>query len=346
MKMNAAVLVSNRRIEMHRIDVPEPGPGEVLVRVAHSGVCGSDLSTFRGTHPYKRAPTVLGHEFAGTVMQSGEGAERFRPGDRVCAAAYSNCGVCSFCRKGQHNLCTAKIAPSAEGWLGSFAEFAIARANKLYHLPDRIGLVEGALVEPLSIGIHALRLAGDVRGRDMLIIGSGNIGLSCVFAARLLQAAKTVCLDTDGGKGVLTAACGATAFLSVGAESRAAATQPLRQSFDIVVVAAGYPRALLDAVEFTRNGGTVVVVSYFDDLTPLDVVALVRREIKLAGAALSTDDDFAQVIAALSEGAMVPESMVTHRFALRDAAAAMTLMDRPHGTVGKIVLDMPEGAPV
>ncbi|MER6522173.1 zinc-binding dehydrogenase [Streptomyces sp. NPDC060334] len=330
MSMNSAVLTEYGRIEYRSGPLPAAADGEeLLVRVLATGVCGSDLATYRGAHPYKTAPVVLGHELCGVVERAAGG---FAVGDLVCAAAYAHCGSCDRCAQGLTNLCRDKRNLCHLGWEGSFAEYVTLRPNMTFALPPGLDPELGALVEPLSIGLHAIRLAGPASGRTMRVIGSGNIGLACLIAARRLGFTRITCTDVGQEKGDRALALGADAYADVLAPAGPSAEA------DVVVVAAGHPGALDEAVGHVRAGGTVIVVSFFDGPVTLAANALVGREVTVVGSSLSTAADFHTVISWLAAGEIDPRPMVTHRFALADTAEAMSLMAEGRPTTGKIIL--------
>ncbi|MGC4979343.1 zinc-dependent alcohol dehydrogenase [Streptomyces sp. DT193] len=333
MPMNSAVLTEDGRIEYRSGPVPSADGEELLVRVLATGVCGSDLATYRGAHPYKTAPVVLGHELCGVVERA---AGDFAVGDLVCAAAYTHCESCDRCAQGLTNLCRDKRNLCHLGWEGSFAEYVTLRPNMTFVLPSGLDPELGALVEPLSIGLHAIRLAGPALGRTMRIIGSGNIGLACLIAARRLGFTRITCTDVGQEKGERALALGADAYADVLAPANPSAS-PSAEA-DVVVVAAGHPDALDEAVGAVRAGGTVIVVSFFDGPVPLAANALVGREVTVIGSSLSTAADFRTVISWLAAAEIDPRPMVTHRFALADTAEAMSLMAEGKTTTGKIIL--------
>ncbi|MFE5888944.1 zinc-binding dehydrogenase [Streptomyces sp. NPDC056468] len=337
--MKAAVLTGHRSLAHRDLAVPEPGPGELLVRVDATGICGSDLAAFRGTHPYKTAPAVLGHEFSGTVVRVGAEVTGFAPGDRVCSAAFSHCDTCAECLRGAPHLCTRKLNLSHLDWTGSFAELVLLRPNMTHRLPDGMHPVAGALVEPLSIGLHAVRLVGDGAGRSVVVLGSGTIGLSCLVAARLLGHAKVACVDVGPEKGELARRLGADGY----ADAREGDPIPvtldaLGGPADVVVIAAGYPGVTEQALRAVRPGGDIVIVSYFEDRHPVDLNTLVGREVTVHGSALSTPRDFAEVIDRLAAETLDVLPMVTHHFPLADAESALRLMERAEVPTGKIML--------
>jgi threonine dehydrogenase-like Zn-dependent dehydrogenase len=339
--MKAAVLTGHRSIAHRDIAAPEPGRGELLVQVAATGICGSDLAAYRGTHPYKTAPAVLGHEFSGIVTAVGADVTGFAPGDRVCSAAFSHCDACAECLRGAPHLCGRKLNLSHLDWTGSFAEFVLLRPNMTHRLPAGLHPEVGALVEPLSIGLHAVRLAGDGVGRRVVVLGSGTIGLSCLVAARQLGHAAVACVDVGPEKGTLTRRLGADAYAdALGGDPVGEALDALGGPADVVVIAAGYPDVTDHALRAVRSGGDIVIVSYFEDRHPVDLNALVGREVTVHGSALSTPRDFTEVIDRLADGALDVLPMVTHHFPLAQAESALRLMDRADVPTGKIMLQV------
>ncbi|MFM9443301.1 zinc-binding dehydrogenase [Streptomyces acidiscabies] len=349
--MRAGLLTAPRVLDPHaRLDVPEPGPGELLVRVLASGICGSDLAAWRGTHPYKVAPVVLGHEFCGEVTRVGGelGADdgEFTVGDLVCSAAFSPCDTCAECRRGSPHLCTDRRNLSHEGWQGSFAQYVLLRRNMTHRLPPDTDPVAGALVEPLSIGLHAVRLAGAGAGRTVAVLGSGTIGLSCLLAARRVGFGPAVCVDAGPAKARLAEAAGAVGYVDArtGSPSPAEAGELIVRQLggerpEVVFVSAGYPGVLDQAVAAVRPGGTVVVVSYFEGPVLTDLNALVGREARVLFSSLSVPDDFRQVISWLADGTLDPLPLVTHHFPLDDIEEAMSVLDRPPAAAtGKVML--------
>ncbi|RNL74120.1 L-iditol 2-dehydrogenase [Streptomyces sp. I6] len=337
--MKAAVLTGRRTIAHQDTAAPEPGRGELLVRVDATGICGSDLAAYRGTHPYKTAPAVLGHEFSGTVVAVGADVTGFTVGDRACSAAFSHCDACAQCLHGAPHLCTRKLNLSHLDWTGSFAELVVLRPNMAHRLPPDLHPVAGALVEPLSIGLHAVRLVGEGAGRSVLVLGSGTIGLSCLIAARQLGHATVACVDVGPEKGGLALGLGADAYADArDGDPVPEALEALAGPADVVVIAAGYPGVTDQALRAVRPGGDIVIVSYFEDRHPVDLNALVGREVTVHGSALSTPRDFTEVIDRLAAGTLDVLPMVTHHFPLAGTGSALRLMDRADVPTGKIML--------
>lgn len=339
-RMRALWLTGERQMESRVDAVPAPGPGDLLVRVQVCGICGSDLSTYRGTHPYKRPPVILGHEMAGEVVAVGEGVRGFRIGQWVTTASFDACGRCDECRRGAEHLCTAKCAISDGGWQGSFAEYMRLTEKSACVLPAGVAPERGALAEPLSVGLHALRLTAGIEGRRLAIIGAGNIGLATLLCARRLGVRRSVCIDIGGdAKRRLALACGADDFLDArDAYVPGRIEECLGALADVTLVASGHASAVSEAIAITRPGGEVAVVAYFEQEVALDLNTLVRSERKLLFSALSNAADFRQILAWLGEGSLDPLPMVTHGLPLKEADRAMRLMDEGGTAAGKILL--------
>ncbi|HVW48293.1 MAG TPA: alcohol dehydrogenase catalytic domain-containing protein [Solirubrobacterales bacterium] len=339
--MDAMVLEADRSVLRRRLPIPRPGPDEVLVAVMATGICGSDLAVYRGTHPYKVAPGVLGHELSGTVVEVGPGVTRLRPGDRVCAASFSPCERCRMCISGEIQLCEAKATLNHEGWDGSFAEFVVLRENMAFVLPASVDWAAGALVEPLSVGLHAVRIAARRGARNLVILGTGNIGLCCLVAAVRLGI-RTVCVDVREQPGAVARGLGADAFVNAApGDGVARARRALPGGgADAVVVACDYPEVFDDAAALARRGGAVVAVSYFHRAAGLPLNALVGGELALLGSALCGGQDIEDVIDWLAAGLVDPLPMVSHRLALEELDAGMRMMDSGRSRAGKILIEV------
>ncbi|MDR7301238.1 zinc-dependent alcohol dehydrogenase [Haloactinomyces albus] len=336
--MNAAVLTELRSIEYRETAAPEPGTNELLVKVSSTGICGSDLAAYRGTHPYKTAPAVLGHEFSGVVEAVGDEVTGFVIGDQVCSAAFSHCGTCPECLRDAGHLCGRKLNLGHLEWTGSFAERIVLRPNMTHQLPPELHPVAGALVEPLSIGLHAMRLmAEDVS--KVLVLGSGTIGLSCLIAAKQLRHSYVACVDVGTEKGEPARKLGADAYVDALLGNPVdRAWKALDGPADVVVIAAGYHGVTDQALHAVRAGGEIIVVSYFDGRHPVELNTLVSSEVTVHGSALSTGRDFTEVISWLAAGAVDPLPLVTHHYRLTEAETALRLMDQAEVPTGKIML--------
>jgi threonine dehydrogenase-like Zn-dependent dehydrogenase len=342
--MRASVLTAPGQLAHQHLELAPVGAEELLVRVLSSGICGSDLAVYRGAHPYKEPPVVLGHELCGVVESVGARVSRFKPGELVCAASFSPCDRCTQCARGAAHLCPHKRALNHRGWQGSFAEYVLLSENMTFGLPEGTPAAVGALVEPLAIGLHAVRLAGAAEQRTMVILGSGNIGLCCLMTARRLGF-RVLCADVRPSACALALRLGATAFLDTSQTPIANALQNAGSGApDVVVLAAGYPGALDEALAIVAPGGRVIVVSYFERPHTVGLNALVAGEHAVIGSALCTAADMREVIAWLTDGSLDPLALITHTLPLDAVAEGMRLMCDPQRAAGKIMLSAPMSA--
>jgi 2-desacetyl-2-hydroxyethyl bacteriochlorophyllide A dehydrogenase len=342
--MQAARLTEPGRVEL--IDVPRPAlqPGEVLVRVAAASICGSDLSAFQGLHPRIRPPTILGHEFAGTVAQIGPEVENVTLGMRACAEPNLACGHCRYCLRGLPNICLDyKVIGEAEGLSGACAEFVKVPADHLYHLPDRVSFEEGALVQPLSIAYHAVRDRAEVAdGELVLILGAGPIGLGVMLVAKSFGA-RTIVADLLDYRLDMARGLGADVVVNSGTEDLAAVVHDESDGYGVHVAfeaVGGAQEATFDqAVHLTARAGRVIVLgSFASNSVPLRMVDFKFRELELRGSQ-GHPNTFRPVLDLIALGALPARRLITHRLPLAEISEAFRLLDSKAEGVMKIVVE-------
>ncbi len=197
--MRQAVIRRPHDLEVVEAPPPRPGAAELLVRPVAVGICGSDLHALEGQHPFIRLPVVPGHEVAGIVEAGGAGVEGFAAGDRVLLEPSLVCGTCSYCASGRYNLC-AQLQVVGCQTTGGLADLFVAPARRFHRVPEGMTMTQAAVVEPLSTATHAVRIAGDLRGASVAVLGGGSIGLLTMLAARAAGAAAVIVTDPVQGK--------------------------------------------------------------------------------------------------------------------------------------------------
>lgn len=337
--MRACVVHGAGDLRVDDVDPAGPGPGQVAVDVAFGGICGSDLHYYHDGRVgdfLVREPMVLGHEVAGRVAAAGDGAQAPPPGTPVAIHPATPCGACRECREGHRNVCgdtrylgSAARLPHVQG---GFAQRIVVPAAQVRPLPEGLSLRVAALTEPLSVALNAVRRAGDVRDRRVLVTGAGPIGCLVVAALRRAGAAEIVVSDLVGEALALARRVGATATV------RAGGPDGWPETVDVAIEASGAPAALADCVRTVRRAGRVVMLGM---LPPGDVgfpaATVITREIDLVGA-FRFDTEFDDALALLASGLDV-EPVITHTVPLAEARAAFDLAgDRT--TASKILLDL------
>src|SRR5277367_3229928 len=206
------VVIYPGRIAVETADIPAPGPNEALIRTLVAGVCGSDLHAAHGRHPFVALPYRPGHEVVGVVEAAGPGAD-CTPGQRVTVAPFLPCWACKMCASGRENLCENLGFFGCGYSQGGMAGHFTLAADRLYPVPEALDDHAAALIEPLATPVHAVRLAGDVAGRSVAVLGAGTIGLLTLTVLRAHGAAKVISTDPNPGKRARAAALGADATI-------------------------------------------------------------------------------------------------------------------------------------
>ncbi len=309
--MKAAIFDGvGKPLRVDDLRAPQPAPDEILLRVAACGICGSDLHMTEDPVTFGLGQgTVLGHEFAGEVVSVGSGDLGFAVGDRVAVAPMWGCGHCEACLKGEPAWCKEMRLIG-----GGYAEFTTVAARQCRRLPDDIPLAEGALAEPVSVGLHAVKRSGLKPGDKVLILGAGPIGLLVAFWARRMGAAAVVVADVHRHQEARAAAVGATGFAISGPglveESKAmAGGRP-----DIVFECVGKKGLVEFACRLVRIHGKVVGVGLCVGGDEWDPFAALSKEIEIVFAAFFNMAEFDVAIEALGSGGRFrPQALITER---------------------------------
>lgn len=334
--MLSALCTGPGTIELRDLPKPDPGPGEVLLRVRRCGICGSDLHYWAGGFP--PPPVCPGHEISGEVAEVGRGVSGWRPGDRVAVEPLRVCGACEFCRAGDYQLCRdLRILGNMEE--GGFAEFLRAPATALFRLPDEVDFEVGALAEPLAVAVHGVRLGGVRLGDRVLVQGAGTIGLMAVAAARAAGAAEVWITARHPQQAAAATSLGATrVFTGSGAGEELAAAADGAAPDVVVETVGGTADTLMEAIQVVRRGGTIVVLGLFAGLPSIQPLLFVVREIRMVGAMTygraGVRADFDIALGLLARQPEIFRSLVTHRIPLRDLAGGFRVAaDKGSGSI-------------
>lgn len=339
--MRAVYAEEPYKIGIRDIPVPEIGEDEVLVKVAYTGICGSDLHAFHGKHAFRKPPVMLGHEVSGTICKMGSAVKGLTLGQPVAVMPQTNCGKCRACLSGKEHLCEHRIMPSTPGWhgLGTFADYVVAPAKVICPLGD-VPLKLGALTEPLSVATHLMSRVPAGHDENLVIVGAGTIGLLLLAIAtaygfknilitdildenlelaRKLGAAKTVnVLKTDGVSAVKEH------FGELGCET--------------VLVAAGGPDILEQAMDMCRPGGTIMFVAMITEPSTFVSYPIVFKELNILGSFNYTMADFDTSVEFLRTRGEEISGIITHVMPLDDAAAAFKILNEKSEFAIKILM--------
>jgi L-iditol 2-dehydrogenase len=298
------------------VAVAEPGPGEVLLRVASCGICGSDLHAFRSDPGYEwvRTPVALGHEFSGTVEEVGSGVVKMKPGDRAVAIAIQGCGRCPKCLTGSTQLCSEKEVIGMT-YDGGMAEYAVVPERHLVPVPDGLDLSLAAFAEPLSVAVHAALVRSSIRpGHRVVVSGPGPIGILCGMVAKL--AGADVLMTGVGTDSVSRLPAAEAVGLRTANLSEGSLEEHLLVNFDgrapdAWIESSGAVRALSSAFGAVRPGGTITVVGIYVDRMDFSPTPAVRAELDVLFSFASNYADYEAALDLLASGAVDPSPLAS-----------------------------------
>ena len=295
-KMKALVLNRYSKLDYQEFPTPEPGADEVLIRVRACGICGSDIHGWDGSTGRRQPPLVMGHEASGEIAAVGPRVERWQAGDRVTFDSMVSCGTCVFCRSGQINLCENRrivgVSPGEFRQHGAFAEFLALPARGIYALPDGLSFEHGAMIEPVSIAVHAVQRVKISAGASAVVVGSGMIGLLVVQALRWAGCSQVIAVDIDDKKLSLARELGAHDTLRSDRGDPAAEIARLTggQGADFAFEVVGFTPTLDLAIRAVRKGGSVVLVGNLAPKTDFPLQLVIARELTLYGSCASAGE--------------------------------------------------------
>ncbi len=341
--MQGVILPGQERVEIEEFERPDPGPGQVLVEMEVSGLCGSDLRAIyhehRGSDPNERYQNVIaGHEPAGRVETVGPGVSGFEPGDRVVVYHIAGCGLCEECRKGFMIGCHSP-GRSAYGWQrdGGHADFLLAEARTLLHLPEELTYADGALVAcGFGTAYQGILRAG-VSGRDrVLVVGLGPVGLGAVMLAAS-SGAEVIGVDLVSERLELAERVGA-AHVLMGGEDAAEQVMELTggQGTEVGLDCSGSAAGRLLCLEAARTWGRVVYLGEGGSVTFEPSPLLLHKQLTLHGSWVCGLYEMGELLGHLARKGLHPEATVTHKFSLSETKRAYDIFDA--GKTGKVVI--------
>lgn len=300
--MKALVYPDWDQLEVREVDEPTPRPGEVVVRVAAVGICGSELEGFASRSPRRTPPLIMGHEFCGEVAV-GEGVSGYRPGDRVVVNSVISCGRCEECRDGRSHLCPEREVFGMKR-PGGFAEFCAVPVSTLLPLPEKVSPIQGALVEPLANAVHALSLTRDRFLETVVVMGAGTIGLLVLQAAKAAGAFRLVAVDVNDARLEVAHQLGAEPVVNPRRDDVLGAIKEFTRGrgADLAVDAVGASETRRAAVAATRPGGETVWLGLHDDPTELSGFDVVLGERRISGSYAVTPRDLRTAIGLFAHG--------------------------------------------
>ncbi len=339
--MRQAILERPERIVFREVERPEPGPGQVLVRIRRIGICGSDIHAYYGKHPYIRCPIVQGHEFSGEIAEVGPGVRSSSPGDRVTVRPQLTCGTCYPCVHGEYHICNnlRVIGCQAEG---AAQEFLTVDAKLVVPIPEAMTFDEGAMIEPLAVGVHALARRGSVEGLRVLVLGAGPIGNLTAQAAQALGSTSVMITDISDHRLRIARECGIDFQVHARKEdlARAIAGGFGPEGADAILECVGSGETLGQAVRLARKGTDIIIVGVFGEKTGVDIGLVQDRELRLIGTLMYKAEDYETAIELIRSGEVRLEPLITRHFPFDQYPQAYRYIETNREQTMKILIDL------
>lgn len=329
--MKVATYHGPKDIRLEERPIPTPAPGEVIIKVSVCGICGSDLHMYKAGQPLPEG-LLFGHEFSGSIAALGEGVHGVKVGDRVTLHRLAYCLNCPRCLEGNPHLCESGFGMAARvtGGFGEYARLPNARLGlNLFLLPPEVSDDEGAMIEPLSVAVHGVRVVSPGLSDKVAIFGAGTIGLCTLSVLKTMAATQVAVIDVAPARLALAAELGADLVINARERDPMAAlaewTGPgvrgQGAQVDIAVDCAGIPLTFNQALQAVRRGGKVLNLAVHEESVNIDVNALVLKELRLYGS-LAYNGEYPTAIELVRSGKVNLKPFVTHRFPLEQIRPA------------------------
>ena len=322
-------------------ETPKPGKGQVLLRMAHIGVCGSDIHVYHGKHPFTSYPITQGHEVAGEIVELGEGVHTLKIGEKVTIQPQVVCQKCPPCRNGKYNLCE-ELKVMGFQTTGAASEFFAVDAAKVTPLPNGMTLVEGAMIEPLAVGVHAVNQAGGVEGKNIIVLGAGPIGNLLAQAAKGLGAAKVMITDISDFRLAKAAECGIDICVNTKEKDLG---QEIAAHFgtdkaDVIFECAGTNVTISQAITFSRKGSMIVIVAVYDAPPTVDLALANDKELCLNNTMMYRNEDYLGAIELVNAKKVKLAPLVTRHFPFSNYKEAYEFIDANREISLKVIIDI------
>lgn len=344
-KIKAAVMHGVDDVRIEEVDFPQMKAGEVLIKMKSAGVCGSDVHYYKhgkiGSYIVSQ-PMILGHECAGEIVEVASDVKNFKPGDRVAVEPGYTCRKCVYCKTGRYNLCSDVIFMATPPIDGAYIEYVAWPADFVFHLPDNMTYDHGALMEPLAVGMHAVRRSRLKPGEPVLVLGAGTIGLVTILSAKAAGAGEIIVADLEDVRLNMAQKLGATRIINAGQENVLEVIKDLTHGFGVEVVyeTAGSVPTTQQTIDLAARGGRIVWVGLAgEDRFPIPVLQAIDKELDIMGI-FRYANVYPYAIQLVSTGRMNIDPLVTHRFNLENVSEALEVAHERRDGAVKVMVDI------
>ncbi|MGI6030723.1 MAG: zinc-dependent alcohol dehydrogenase [Eubacteriales bacterium] len=327
---------------LHYTDVPDvfPKAGEVKLRVKACGICGSDVHGYLGLTGRRLEPMMMGHEFAGEIMELGEGVTTAQVGDKVAVYPVEFCGECEMCRQGDVHLCLHKRAFGVLDVDGAFAEYICVPAKCCFPVAEDVSYGVGSLMEPLAVAYRGVGHAGDLTGKTVLLVGTGTIGLLALACVKMKNPAKIFVSDLSDNRLQVAKDMGADVVINPGKEDlkQVILEHTSGKGVDVAFEAVGAASTVQQAMSALRFGGTAIWIGNNKKMIDINMQEIVTRELTVRGSFLYGFDEFKTVVDLLNQGKLNVKPLISKEIPLEEAITYFEKLAHDPGDLIKVVV--------
>lgn len=340
-KMIQQLMTAPKEITFREVDIPEPGPDQVLVKIKRIGVCGSDIHVFHGMHPYTKYPVTQGHEVSGKIVKLGQYVSNLQVGQRVTIEPQVFCGRCHPCLHGKYNLCE-NLKVMGFQTVGTASEYFAVDASKITPLPEGMSYNEGAMIEPLAVTVHAGKRFADMKGAKVAVLGAGPIGILLSQAVKALGAAEVTITDISEKRLELAKSVGADYAINTAKEDFGEALVACfgPDKADVIYDCAGNDITMNSAIQNARKGSTIILVAVFAKMANVDLAKLNDSELDLNTSMMYRHEDYVDALRFVNEGKIQLKPLESAHFAFKDYQKAYEYIDANREMTMKVLIDV------
>lgn len=341
--MKALILKEYNKLVFEDVEEPRIGPEEVLLQVKSCGICGSDVHGMDGSTGRRIPPVIMGHEASGVIAEVGSGVSGWKPGERVTFDSTVWCGSCWHCRRGEVNLCENRkvlgVSCAEYKSNGAFAQYVAIPQRILYRMPPEVDFSHAAMVEPLSVALHAVRLARPEIQETAVVVGAGMIGLLIIQVLKACGCANVIAADVDESKLARACDCGADAALNPGSAGFAqeVLSRTEGRGADMALEAVGVSAAIHTALASVRKGGRLVLVGNVSPDIELPLQSVVTRQVALLGSCAS-QGEYPACLGLIASGKVKLDSLLSAEAPLSEGATWFDRLHKRDPSLMKVVL--------
>jgi L-iditol 2-dehydrogenase len=317
-----------------------PKANEVKLKVRACGICGSDIHGYLGITGRRIPPVIMGHEFSGEVVQLGEGVDNLALGDRVAVYPIDFCGECEMCKKGDNHLCLNKRAFGVLDIDGAFAEYICVPAKVCFKLKDNISYEVGSIMEPLAVAYRAIAHLGDLNGKDVLIVGTGTIGLLALACVKIQNPNKIFVSDLSDTRLEIAKQMGADVVINPSKNNlqEIIMSETNNKGLDAVAEAVGVASTVKQGIDVLTFGGSAVWIGISSKIIDVEMQKIVTKELTVKGSFLYGFDEFKKVVNILNEGKMDITPLLSRQISLEELPETMKQMSEDPGSLIKVTV--------